>query len=735
MYRKLFKIISFNKSTLHHPKILAIPVGIFWLLVGWLWRPIGDYGVETDFYGDFLPHARHWLSGNPDVLSGYRGPGYYLVVGVLDKLGDAFFLAKIFSSISLGCALWFLAGLVEKLENRSTAWLAMIFLAGNSVLAQQAYRAESDSFFFFIFCTILALAFNSKPSPRIWAAAGLLAGLAFLTRYNGLVLLPILLTAGLTAGISRKDRVQAIAMICGFWMMAVAPWWLFVWSKTGSPFWNLNHILIAESLYVGDPSLANMAGFQPHIGFSSLSEVFRAAPSLAFMALLRKTPGHFISDWSLLIGWVGGAVSLVGWGSFLLRRPDRTGRGFALAGILVYLSLLPVFYNPRFMLPLIPWWAFGFGQGARLILRLLPTSLPKFSTAIRSLLYMSLILWAVLMAFRQTTLIRQDLRDGKLPTPLLELANKSQRTGFEFSESTPLCARKPHLAAILDIPFIPLKGKSGFQAIKNSGASYLLVSPMEVALFPAMSPWSGCFENHPAPPGTRLVCCIQDMALFALTTPSTRPSTPPLWADSGPPDFPDLGRMDSLRLRLARWTSIWLPGNSPVRILGNISGKGREQPLFKLRMGDALLAEGRIGEARSAYESVNNAQGLPGSIHLRLALLDFMEADLAGFKNQLGEWKRLREGNHPLTVSDLVRQSVVLKNEEEYESAAALLIHVRSLDPTSPIGEDFKALGYCFLNMRKPDLAREAFQKALEKMPDDREIHLVLANDRRLNKD
>jgi hypothetical protein len=90
------------------PGHIAVPAALLWLLVGMLWRPIGDYGVETDFLGDFLPHGRLWLSGQPDVLTGYRGPGYYLLVGVLDRLGGAFALAKAVSALCLGggCGCW-----------------------------------------------------------------------------------------------------------------------------------------------------------------------------------------------------------------------------------------------------------------------------------------------------------------------------------------------------------------------------------------------------------------------------------------------------------------------------------------------------------------------------------------------------------------------------------------------------------------------------------------------------
>ena len=38
--------------------LVALAAGLFWGVVALVWRPIGDYGVETDFYGDFVFYAK-----------------------------------------------------------------------------------------------------------------------------------------------------------------------------------------------------------------------------------------------------------------------------------------------------------------------------------------------------------------------------------------------------------------------------------------------------------------------------------------------------------------------------------------------------------------------------------------------------------------------------------------------------------------------------------------------------
>jgi len=44
-----------------------------WGLMALCGRPIGDYGVETDFYGDFVPTAHRWMHDGAQVGNGFRG--------------------------------------------------------------------------------------------------------------------------------------------------------------------------------------------------------------------------------------------------------------------------------------------------------------------------------------------------------------------------------------------------------------------------------------------------------------------------------------------------------------------------------------------------------------------------------------------------------------------------------------------------------------------------------------
>ena len=68
------------------PELIPLVHVLLCGLYACLWRPVGDLGVETDFFGDYVPWARQWMMGHPSLMSGYKGPAYYLVLGLFSRL-------------------------------------------------------------------------------------------------------------------------------------------------------------------------------------------------------------------------------------------------------------------------------------------------------------------------------------------------------------------------------------------------------------------------------------------------------------------------------------------------------------------------------------------------------------------------------------------------------------------------------------------------------------------------
>ena len=187
----------------------------------------------------------------------------------------------------------------------------------------------------FGFWVTLAFLLWQRRAPG-WAL-GVACGAAYLTRYNGAVLLPLMIA--LLA--SRPDRFRA-ALTCtaGFALLAI-PWWIRNWVVSGDPFYSLvnyNPYMSpgviephASLLYQLDPDLASEAAIAP------LQKLGRQLP-----LLLRHHPLA-----------VANLVALVGVGLGCYRRDLSSWAFLALVAATTFGAAL-AFTLGRYVTPLVP---------------------------------------------------------------------------------------------------------------------------------------------------------------------------------------------------------------------------------------------------------------------------------------------------------------------------------------------------------------------------------------------
>ncbi|RKZ83144.1 MAG: hypothetical protein DRQ39_09875, partial [Gammaproteobacteria bacterium] len=238
------RLVLFFRDPLNLPPLVYL---VLWGGVALFARPAGDFGVETDFYGDFAHYSRIWMEDGPTLMNGFRGPFYYLLLGVAGKLlGDPFLAAKLLSVLGASLGLAFLGRLVRILWDTPRAMVAMLFVGSNPVFVEYSYRACSDPVFWCLFAGTILLLFADSARPlRLWALAGVTAGLAYLTRYNGVGLIPAVFLA---AAVGQRPWSRSAARFAGFfgvWLLVISPWALFLWSETGDPLWNKNYANVA----------------------------------------------------------------------------------------------------------------------------------------------------------------------------------------------------------------------------------------------------------------------------------------------------------------------------------------------------------------------------------------------------------------------------------------------------------------------------------------------------------
>ena len=142
-----------------------------------------------------------------------------------------------------------------------------------------AHKATSDLLYFLFFvATVLAL-IGPGTRRRVFLA-GALAGLAFLTRYSGVILLPAGLLVYLLEREGRWSRVVSFA--AGFLILTL-PWFVFSLATTGALLQQGNLMNVVLEFYPGGSRPA-----PPVEGFQSLGQLIAHDPGYFL--------GHFLGN-------------------------------------------------------------------------------------------------------------------------------------------------------------------------------------------------------------------------------------------------------------------------------------------------------------------------------------------------------------------------------------------------------------------------------------------------------
>ena len=725
---------------------VSLCLTVYWLSVVLLRRPIGDYGVETDFYGDIVYYARAWMSGHPSLMNGYRGPVYYLVIGSLERLfGDAFLVGKTLSALSGGLSVWLTGRLLSRIWSPVVGLFGSLFLAANLPFVHHAVRACTDLPYFALYLGVLTLLFGSpsagagRLSWREWSVAGCLAALATMIRYNGLVLVPIAVAVALLSEGALRRRIVAFGGFLGLFLFTLAPWSLFLWSRTGNPLWNNNFKNVAIDVFTSHAGVAQTGRFLGAIDFTSIGEVYRTAPGRFLGRMGTNLWVHLRADVIELVGYPWAIVALlgliaaaIGWAGRRgpLRRPVLA---FVATAVLSFLALVPVFYNARFMLSLLPFWAAGVGLLGDATVRALPALGGARLSSVR------LRAWALVAVAALLLVPSVEMQKGEYerlwdpldseaaPMEILDLAQKAKRSGFVFGPTTPVAARKPHLGYYLDIPVIDLVPGS----LQQVGAHYLLVSGLEAR-------WSGSlaslmFPRRPeeVPEGLEIVAQSylpmvegggRSATLYAVLDPE--PWSPPPLMQRAPAGtvIAGLDRLDTLRLRIVRWIHFWDWHSDSRDLIDRIGAQDHPQVL--LVRGDRALMDHDASGARALY-----GQALPGLENpeegiLRLIAIGMLTNDDALVEEQVAKLPVPNRGPRERGAADWLEMAGRYRNASDYIATLAPSAFALSQSPDD-LGTA-RTFGLTLLQLGWPEIGRPILERCLEAFPDDEGLREVL---------
>jgi hypothetical protein len=319
-------------------------------------HPFGNFATETDFYHFYAPDAERIAAGQFPKNT-YQGPGYPALLALIEWItgGDLFAIGKWLSVI---CAV--LVGLLtfKLFAHLFDYWIgigAQLVVAVSGEFPQFAINATTDLFFLLI-CLLVLVVFTSDSISPGWRAvsAGALAGLVYLTRYNGLFLLVTCLAGVVLLNIFER-RMPERWLLAGFLLAAffavASPWLLANYKHHSAPFYNTNYLNLATEFY---PEL--VAGKTNQDGTGALAQKFHS-----FGDVLGYDPKRIITHYPVnlyeslrlsirdnlvneLVGW----FAVVGIVLALVRRRSKNVRLILLAGAISVLMTALTHWETRY---------------------------------------------------------------------------------------------------------------------------------------------------------------------------------------------------------------------------------------------------------------------------------------------------------------------------------------------------------------------------------------------------
>jgi hypothetical protein len=404
---------------------------------------IGAYGTETDFYQYYAPDSQRILQ-REFPQNTFQGPGYALALAGLSYfIGDIFAAGK-WISIASGALVLFLCYLIfsEPFGHRP-AIVSMLIVATSREFTQFSISATTDVFFLAL--CLLALYLRS----------GIFAAASYLTRYNGLFLLPAFLFG----------RKLSIGVLVSF-LIVVSPWLWLNYQHHGSPLYNTNYLNAATQFYGKDNNLD---------GTTELAKWFYSWDAVLAHDPMRIVTGYFSNQGYHLRRMVTSdplAPSIVLLAAIGLAQAWRNAKPINLlisAGIWYLLPLGLIHWEPRYFF-FINILAAGFA--AYCIFEIMEVSRPRYARQITAGLLFLIIGASGAMA---TVRVKQFLASEPLDLPA---------ACGHLKSGSKIAARKPHIAFICggQWALIPnLDSVDDLQRWLNENKiDYLVFGPMEV---------------------------------------------------------------------------------------------------------------------------------------------------------------------------------------------------------------------------------------------------------------
>lgn len=300
---------------------------------------------------------------------GYRGwpshfwpPLYAVLVGGLERCIDGFWAGKLISLLSAVGLVWAAGYFVHvQIPDRRVTLFTQLCVATQPTFILLAIQAENHMLDALFFCSAFFVLVAGAHWQRDWRAfmvAGLLAGLAGLTRYTSYVLVPFGVIVIMVSSV-RSRRLWHAIVFGGIFGLVSLPWWAVNTAANGAPLASWQFLNVGSRV-VG-PTVQQW-WWQTQAEYASLLDIVIRHPvdyvrnvawqTIHSVSLLTSTGAVALPA---LVALVWGVVStrhtsrsqalvlLLGWGLYV----GIVAQAFVFDAVLLpWLVILPVFAAP-----------------------------------------------------------------------------------------------------------------------------------------------------------------------------------------------------------------------------------------------------------------------------------------------------------------------------------------------------------------------------------------------------
>jgi hypothetical protein len=208
--------------------------------------------AETDGIG-YMDRARGlWFQADP-----FFAPGYSWAIRVMEQTGLMPFTSGKVVSSSFAIIFVFVSWLIlTSFVSSKEALLATIIVAFNAPILISSVSIVGDMMAVSLALSAMACLLVPQETRRWhYAVAGMLAGLAYLTRYVYIFLFVVPLLIWLIRKSTRQKLSDSVILngvfALGFCLISM-PWFIFLYQTEGNPLWNMHYRNVAFKLFFQD---------------------------------------------------------------------------------------------------------------------------------------------------------------------------------------------------------------------------------------------------------------------------------------------------------------------------------------------------------------------------------------------------------------------------------------------------------------------------------------------------